>query len=138
MYSTQYHHTNFTHSLRIEALPVDLQEFTRAWALGCDRDERLHYDNGEFFIVVPFEMLLRDNIEFEALCTLTRRLNRLYELHDADGIIAHSLAYPYVGWRHFSNDFQDYLDMLLFLYHLKMHLPLELYRPSTLAIYVHD
>lgn len=138
MYTPKARPCRFTHSLRVDALPRRFQEFVHDWARHLPREERLEYTDGEFYMVVPFEMLLVDTMEPDKLAVFTRRLNRLHHVENHEGLEQHIASYPFKKWHARGEDLDNYIEMMFMLHHLKANLPVELTRPATLAIFVHD
>lgn len=138
MYTAQAHPCRFTHSLRLEQLPARFQEFAHEWARNLDPQERLQYCDGEFYMVVPFEMLTADPMALSDLVAFTRRFNRLHEVRNDAELEAHMAKYPFQGWPVHGENFEDYMEMMFMLHHLKSRLDPDLAKPATLAIFFHD
>lgn len=138
MYTVQVHPPLFTYSVRLEQLPQRFQELVQDWSSHLPAEERLNYFDGEFYMVVPFEMLDADTTSLAELETFTRRFNRLHEVNNREGLAEHVASYPYPGWMVHEEDIDNYLEMLFMLHHLKAVLGPELAKPNTLAIFVHD
>ena len=138
MYTAQAHTVLFTHSLRLDQLPRSFQEFVQDWSRHASPEERLNYFDGEFYMVVPFEMLDADPTPVSELEKFTRRFNRLHEVNNRDALDEHVASYPYHAWVTHGESIDNYLGMLFMLHHLKANLSAELAKPRTLAIFVHD
>ena len=138
MYTPKKHLRHFTHSLRLDALPKRFQELIHDWARYLPAHERLEYTDGEFYMVVPFDILMEDTISIADLSVFTRRFNRLQEVAHAEGLEQHIAAYPCQQWHRHGQEFDNYMEMMFLLNHLKEAIPFELIKPSTLAIFVHD
>lgn len=138
MYTVQAHPFPFTHSLRLEKLPNRFQELVRDWARNLPSKERLHYSWGEFYMVVPFEMIEVDTITPAMLSIFTRRFNRLHETGNVEALEAHIATYPLKRWAEHEETLENYIEMMFMLQHLKANFSKELAKPATLAIYVHD
>lgn len=138
MYKPQAHSSQFTHSMRLDRLPSRFQDLVQDWSKHLPPEERLQYFDGEFFLVVPFEMLAEDAITLADLSAFTRRFNRLHEVENYEGLEAHLASYPFKGWTRHAVQIDDYLEMMFFLHHLKDNLTAELAKPATLAIFIHD
>lgn len=138
MYNVVTNPSYYTHSIRLEQLPRRFRELVVDWTRNMPAEELLNYNNGEFYMVVPFHMLEADNLPMEQMITFARRLNRLHETNNYDALQKHIASYPYAGWRKHDEDLSDYLEMMFMLHHLVGQLPPEYIKPNTLAIYVHD
>lgn len=138
MYTVQAHPSPFTHSLRLEKLSSRFQELVRDWARNLPSKERLHYSWGEFYMVVPFEMIESDTITPAMLSTFTRRFNRLQETRNVEALEAHIATYPFKKWVDHEETLENYIEMMFMLQHFKANVSVELTKPETLAIYVHD
>lgn len=138
MYNIVTNPSYYTHSIRIEQLPRRFRELVVDWTWNLHAEERLNYLNGEFYMVVPFQMLDVDSSTVEQLVIFTRRFNRLCETNNEEALQQHVASYPYAGWRVHGEELANYLEMMFMLHHLVEKLPKEYIRPNTLAIYVHD
>lgn len=138
MYTPEAHPCRFTHSLRLEQLPSRFRDLVLDWSRHLPSEERLQYFDGEFFMVVPFEMLEADTITLADLSTFTRRFNRLHEVENYEALEAHVASYPFANWMAHQEELDEYIEMMFMLHHLKANLSPELAKPATLAIFVHD
>lgn len=138
MYTPAAHPCRFTHSLRMEQLPRRFQDLVRDWSRQLPSEERLQYFDGEFFMVVPFEMLDVDTITLSDLSAFTRRFNRLHEVENHEALEAHMASYPFKNWIAHEEELDNYIEMMFMLHHLKANMAPELVKPATLAIFVHD
>lgn len=101
-------------------------------------EARLHYSDGEYFTVVPFELLTKDPISRSELQAFVLRFNRLTEGRSADLLDQHIVSYPYKGWSSVCSSLEEYLEILLLLQHLKVNISPECVAPNTFAVYVHE
>ena len=138
MYTPKSHLIRFTHSLRVDQLPKRFQELVLNWARHLPREERLQYVDGEFFMVVPFEMLRYDTISLSDLSAFTRRFNRLHEVENYEALDKHMASYPFQKWTAHQVCLDDYIDMMFMLHHFKATMAEDFIKPATLAIFVHD
>lgn len=138
MYTPDAHANCFTHSLRLDTLPNRFQELIRDWSRHVPSEARLQYCDGEFFMVVPFEMLEADTISLMDLSVFIRRFNRLHEVGNHSALLEHMTTYPCKEWTRHGEELDHYIEMMCMLHHLKANLEPALSKPATLAVFVHD
>ena len=124
----------FTHYIDYEAMHGAWRDIAHDWARHSQVDERHLYEDGIFYLVLPFEWL--DFVE-ESIVQETVQLLRSYELrlfrdqetYDAMIDKIGRSAYNQSGY-----DLAEYLELLVLMYHFKSILPREMIKPNTFAI----
>ena len=139
MYTLTPHIPLFTHSLRLEELPSHFQEFVLIWSRHLPREERLQYHNGEFYVVVPFEWLNHVGMSEKEVSDYIAVYNEAVEDDEYNHVYNDVVArFPYKEWVNYECTFEDYLDMLVFMFYLSKHITPELVGPNLVAVFVHD
>ena len=137
LYRIREHRPAFQFSLHFNQLNSVQQELMLEWSRHLDRDERHHYHDGAFYIVLPFErILVPDAWPRAKLVAFHRRLARLDFVGDTHKANRHIDTFPDKGWLVFDQTVDTYLEMLLFLHDLRAALPESYVAANTFAVYV--
>ena len=124
----------FTQYIEYDSMSGAWRDIAHEWARQSQVEERHLYEDGMFYLVLPFEWLdhVKESVVQETVCLLRNYELRLFRDQETYDVMVDKVgrqAYEQSGY-----ELSEYLELLSLMYHFKQVLPPEMIRANTLAI----